>query len=139
LFGESRQAGENDVRDLSSLSPAAARLSYELGTVTGRQDFLHAAAQTLLSLIDGDVVGWNSIDVAAGQVEVVTFPEDVLDSKTATDRLRDTTDDNPTIASYLRAGADMRPRRLSDVCTHSELIKTRTYAEIAQMPRRGCI
>jgi DNA-binding CsgD family transcriptional regulator len=116
--------------DLGNLSPAAASLGYELGTVTSRQDFLHAAAQTLLSLIGGDVIGWNSVDVAAGRVEVACFPDDALDEKIITDRLRETTDDNPMIVSYLRTRADLLPRRLSDVCTHRDLIRTRTYAEL---------
>ena len=105
-------------------------LSYELGTVTDRRDFLHAAAQTLLSLIDGDVVGWNLVDLGAERVEVACFPEDVLDEKTVTDGLRETVGDNPMVASYLRIRADVLPRRLSDVCTHRELISTRTYAEL---------
>jgi DNA-binding CsgD family transcriptional regulator len=120
------------VADLDNLSPAAASLGYELGAVTGRQDFLKAAAQTLLSLIGGDTADWDSVDVETGQMEVVCFPEDALDEKAVTDSLRETVDDNPMIASYLRTRADVLPRRLSDVCTHSELIRTRTYAELLQ-------
>jgi DNA-binding NarL/FixJ family response regulator len=110
--------------------PAAARLGYELEPVSGRLAFLHAAAQTLLSLIGGDVVGWNLVDLAARRVEVACFPEDALDEKTVTESLRETTDDNPMIVSYLRAREDALPRRLSDVCTHRELIRTRAYAEL---------
>ena len=124
-----RQVG-SDVESVGDLSQAVASVSYELGPVAGRQDFLQAAAETLLSLISGDVAGWNLVDLAAGQVEVACFPKDALDEETVTGGLRETVDDNPMVASYLRIRGDALPRRLSDVCTHRELIKTRTYAEL---------
>jgi DNA-binding CsgD family transcriptional regulator len=58
------------------------------------------------------------------------FPEVALHGKAVTDRLRETADDNPMIGSYLRTRADMFPRRLSDVSTRRELVRTRTYAEL---------
>jgi DNA-binding CsgD family transcriptional regulator len=116
--------------DVGEPSPVVARFGYELELVSGRQDFLHAAAQTLLSLIGGDVAGWNLVDLATRRVEVACFPEDALDGKTVTESLRETTADNPMIVSYLQTRADALPRRLSDVCTHRELIRTRTYAEL---------
>jgi DNA-binding CsgD family transcriptional regulator len=121
---------DSDVGNLGDLSPAVASLGYELETVTVRQDFLEAAAQTLLSLIGGDVVGWGVLDLTAGRVEVACFPKDVIDEKNVADRLRETADDHPMVVSYLRTRSDVQPRRLSDICTHRELISTRAYAEL---------
>jgi len=118
---------------MSSLSEPrmdARNLGYELGSVSDRRDFLHAAAESLLALIGGDVVGWNLVDTSARRAEVAYFPEDAFDEKFAIEKLGETADDHPMIVSYLRAGTDLSPRRLSDVCTHRELIRTRTYIQL---------
>ena len=113
-LGRAARAGGSDVGDVGDLSPAATSLSYELGTVTTARDFLHAAAQTLLSLIDGDVVGSEPVDLGAERVEVACFPEDALDEKNRHQWVRETVGNNPMVASYLRIRADVLPRRLSE-------------------------
>lgn len=107
---------------------AAQSFSYHVGTGLSRPEYLQAAAQTLLSLIGGDVVGWNLIDVPSRRTELTLYPDDVYNQKSITDKLRKTVDDHPMITSYLRPGATMTPRRLSDVCTRRELMKTQAYS-----------
>jgi DNA-binding CsgD family transcriptional regulator len=107
----------------------ALSLGYALGSVSDRQVFLHAAAQSLLSLIGGDVAGWSLVDTSARRSEIAFFPEG-FDEKLVTHELGDAADDHPMIVSYLRNLADVSPRRLSDVCSRRELIRTRTYTQL---------
>lgn len=53
------------MRNKPEAAAVAAGVSYELGSVPGRQEYLRAAAQTLMSLIGGDAVGWNYVDLPA--------------------------------------------------------------------------
>jgi DNA-binding NarL/FixJ family response regulator len=114
---------------IRKLSPVTVGFSYELSSISDRQDFLRAAAQTLLALIGGDVAGWSLVDTSAQRSEIAFFPKG-HDEKFVADELGEAADDHPMIVSYLRNREDKSPRRLSDACSRRELIRTRTYAQL---------
>ena len=117
------------MRNLKGPAALVAEVSYELGSVPDRQEYVQAAAQTLLALIGGDIVGRHLIDVSEWQAELVLYPDDPVHHQSLEKQLLATVDDNPMVASYLRSPADTTPRRLSDVCPRRELLATSAYSE----------
>lgn len=95
----------------------------------GRQEYLTAVFEALARVFPSDSLGWNCLDVETGSVEAVGTPE-VFGLGSPALRLLARLPDHPMVISYLDAPGATRPRRMSDLVSHSELKRTRTYAEL---------
>ena len=109
--------------------PAIPRVSYDLDGVTDRQEFLSSVRGVLGSLFGADAVSWNAIDRATGLAEVFGYD---TQSNAHAARLLAEIEDHPMVNSYVdpRQANGWVPRRISDVVSRSELLRTRAYAEL---------
>jgi DNA-binding CsgD family transcriptional regulator len=108
-------------------------LSYQLEGVVHRADYLRTTAEMLHRLVGADTVGCNAVDLDAGQAEVSYFPSPPWGDKRAADQLLLVSGDHPMLRSYMAdyaSGTSLSPRRLSDVATHRELRRSRTYTDM---------
>jgi DNA-binding CsgD family transcriptional regulator len=106
-------------------------LSSQLSGMVDRAEYLRSAAETLVALLGGDVVGWNAVDLQAGRVEVQPFPLTGWDAAELSRGLLEVADEHPLVRTYLdgRSNGAAAPRRLSDVATRSELLRNRAYVD----------
>lgn len=109
--------------------PAVPLLSYDLSGAPDRQAFLAATRQLLAQLIPSDEIAWNGIDRSSGEAEIVGAPA-FMEPQVA--ELLVELDDHPMVNSYLRPRrpGDTDPRRMSDVVSHRDLVRTRAYADL---------
>lgn len=106
-------------------------LSHQLAGMGDRAGCLRSAAEMLVELLGGDVVGWNAVDLSTGRAEVQPFPLTGWDAAELSRGLREVADEHPLVRTYLdgRADGDASPRRLSDAATRSELLRNRAYVD----------
>jgi DNA-binding CsgD family transcriptional regulator len=112
---------------------AAFELGHQVDGVRDRAAYLAVVAEMLQSLLDADLVGWNAVDVESGRAEVASFPDRGWTDAELAERLLEVADEHPMVRSYLadpRGGADWSPRRLSDVVSRAELLRSRAYVDL---------
>jgi DNA-binding CsgD family transcriptional regulator len=106
----------------------AADLSYELGELPGRDDYLAAAAVCLHAAVGGDVVTWNALDVGVLSADIWWDPPDANISAEATAAALD---EHPLVRRYLANPRDLSPHRISDCLPYREWRSSRMYREVA--------
>jgi hypothetical protein len=102
-------------------------LSYQLGGLPDRAAYLSAAAECLLSALDGDVAGWNNLDVEARSVELWFDPPD---AGISVDLLASVIDVHPLVRRYMENPADLSPQRISDCLPERDWRSHRVYSEL---------
>jgi DNA-binding CsgD family transcriptional regulator len=109
----------------------ALELSWQLDGVVDRVEGLRVVGEMLLRLVPADAAGWNAMDVATGEVDLVVVPADGWDVTALAEGLAGAADQHPMISSYIgpRARGDDAPRRLSDLATRAELERNPAYVE----------
>jgi DNA-binding CsgD family transcriptional regulator len=121
-----------DRHGLSAVSTAALELSYQADGAVNRAEYLRVVSDTLLRVVGGDMVLWNSVRLAEPAVEVAVHPVTGLEAETLGRRLAEVLEEHPMMPSYLaELGTGLpAPRRLSDVATRTELERNRAYVEV---------
>lgn len=111
---------------------AAFELGHQVDGVHDRAAYLAVVAEMLESLLAADLVGWNAVDVETGRAEVASFPDRGWSDAELAQRLLEVADEHPMVRSYLSdpRGADWSPRRLSDVVSRAELLRSRAYVDL---------
>lgn len=107
-----------------------AGFSHQLHDLTRPGELIDAASSMLTAVFPNDGVVWNHLDLAAGTavlrgtpVELVAGPTNLLLAAHAAD--------HPIIQSYFRGPVALgTPRRMSDVASHAELLRTGSYVEV---------
>ncbi|WP_433518831.1 LuxR C-terminal-related transcriptional regulator [Nonomuraea sp. CA-143628] len=102
-------------------------LSYQLGDLPGREAYLAAASACLISALDGDVAGWNNLDLPAHSVELWFDPPD---AEISVDLLAAVMDEHPLVRHYLDHPGDVSPRRISDCLAERAWRSHRVYREL---------
>jgi DNA-binding CsgD family transcriptional regulator len=110
--------------------PIVDAISYELDSLSDRQEYLEAASELLSRILPGEMLGWNSVDLDTRVVEVVSFPRGCWDDRTVGQELEAVMDDHPTARRFLDHPLDTAPHRLSDLVSRRELRRTRAYSEL---------
>jgi DNA-binding CsgD family transcriptional regulator len=121
------------VHDPSKARRAALELSYQVDGTIDRDEYLRAAAETLLLVIGGDTVLWKAIRLSDPTVEVVVHPGGRHDAGLLGRQLTEVLGEHPMIPPLMaeRRPDDVPvPRRLSDVATRTELSRNRAYVEV---------
>ncbi|MFC4115146.1 response regulator transcription factor [Nonomuraea zeae] len=110
-----------------SLKTSPMELSYQLGGLPDRAAYLSAAAECLLSALDGDVAGWNNLDLAARSVELWFDPPD---AEIPVDLLAAVIDVHPLVRRYMDNPGDLAPQRISDCLPERVWRSHRVYSEL---------
>lgn len=108
---------------------AQAELSYQLLDVAEDEVFLAAASELLTAIIPSEGVAWNSVDLAAGTARLRGTPVE-LQAEGMLRMLAVHAGDHPIIQSYLRTDAVSAPRRMSDVASRRDLLRSGTYVDV---------
>jgi len=111
---------------------AGLELSYQAQGVVDRAEYLRAASETMLGVLGGDTVLWNSVSLSDPEVEVVLHPVRGIEAETLGRQLTDVLEEHPMMPSYMadRGSGLPAPRRLSDVATRVELERNRAYVDV---------
>lgn len=108
---------------------AQAELSYQLLDVADDEAFFTAASEMLAVLIPNEGLAWNSLDLVAGTARLRGTPVE-LESGKVSSLLAAHAGDHPIIQSYLRTDVLSAPRRMSDVASRRDLLRTGSYVEV---------
>lgn len=107
-----------------------AKLASELVGLSDRDEYLQAASELLLKIFPGENVAWNALDAQGPSVVVRVHPRNPF-PEDSTGILLEIWEDHPLVRSYV-ADTDegvWSPRRLSDLVTDQQLLRTRAYRE----------
>lgn len=108
------------------------QLSYQLLDLPSHGAFVDAACSMLAALIPGDGIIWNrlDLDLDAGTAVLRGTPAELV-TEPVRSLLAAHAGDHPIIQSYLRDPVRLStPRRLSDVASHADLLRTGSYTEV---------
>ena len=105
-------------------------LSYQLLDLAAEDEFIYAASSMLAVLIPSQGVAWSHLDLATGTAQLRGTPTE-LQTEPVRDLLAAHAGDHPIIQSYLRTDVAVgAPRRLSDVASRRDLLRTGSYVEV---------
>lgn len=115
------------MHEMRDIDAAGARLAWETTGIPDREQFLSACAELLGAALPSDDIAWNAVDLRTNAIEVWGSIE-----QAAGPTLLEVAEDHPMVVSYLRERPlpVPRPRRMSDVAAHGELVHTRAYNEL---------
>ncbi|MGY1795510.1 response regulator transcription factor [Geodermatophilus sp. SYSU D00525] len=116
----------------SARMPAAPDLASRLAGVVDRAEYLRVVAESLVDLLGADFVGHVALDLAVRSAEVQRHPRGGRPAGDLARQLLDVADGHPVVRSYRadRSRGIPAPRRLSDVATRAELLRSPAYVEM---------
>ncbi len=105
---------------------------HELGGVQDGDEHLRVVAQTLVHLLHADFVGRVALDLRHQEAEVDRHPEGGRPAGEVARQFLALAEEHPVVRSYRadRARGTPAPRRLSDVATRAELLRSPAYVEL---------
>ncbi|MGY1725433.1 response regulator transcription factor [Geodermatophilus sp. SYSU D01062] len=110
----------------------AAGLTDRLDGVVDRDEYLRVVAESLADLLGADFVGRVALDLGSRSAEVERHPRGGRPAGDLARQLLDLADGHPVVRSYRadRSRGLPAPRRLSDVATRAELLRSPAYVEM---------
>ena len=112
-------------------SAAPLELTHQLDGVVDRAEYLQLVAGTLMALLHADFVGRVALNLGSRSAEVERHPQNGRPGSDVARQLLALADGHPVVRSY-RADRSPTPapRRLSDVATRTELLRSPAYVEL---------
>lgn len=117
----------------SRRSNADSELAWQVGGGGfSRAAYTKAGLELLQRVIPTDTTTWNAIDVTTGWTEVYGTTGGAGWGAEAAQQLAHVTADHPMIESYFASKTrhSATPRRMSDITTRADLLRTRAYHEL---------
>src|SRR4051812_15919449 len=111
---------------------AALELVHQLDGGVDRAEYLSVVAGTLGDLLHADFIGRVALDVDGRSAEVDRHPQGQRPGDDVARQLLALAEGHPVVRSYRadRSRGTPAPRRLSDVATRTELLRTPAYVEM---------
>lgn len=104
---------------------AVLEVAQELAAQQTRADRVQVAAQRLLELLDGEVCGYNRIDLRAGHADVDFYPSVVPLASVGPEAMQD----HPLIHHFMGT-TDRLPRRVSEVASRQQWLGSNAYGQV---------